>query len=423
LSQASLDPAARAAASPPITLFVVTGALSLSNGAVFALLAELQDRYGFETWGLGLIAGAAFASGFAAHVGVARYADRGYARVLLVVGLLLASAGTLGMGLGSNLAAFVASRLLIGFGYGMFIPAARRLVISANPARAGQLLGRLASFSVGGFVLGPPIAAGISELAGPRAPFLAIAAVVLLCLPPVLRTEVVEAHAEPERRVVRQLLVLPAVQAALLVGAAFYLSIGVFEAVWARLLTDLGASTFVIGLTLLGFGVVMASFAPTGGRLADRYGGFRVAATAMFLTVPLMALYGQLQSVLALTVVIAVHAFSDGTVTPGTQLGITRAAPERHAAAAQGVLEAVGFLMAAVAAVSAAPVYQSAGAGWLFGGSALLMLALVLLAGLRSQAARRHPAAEAVAPEEVPGHRGRGGRRRAAGRHRGGPRP
>jgi predicted MFS family arabinose efflux permease len=377
--------------APPMTLFVVTGALSLSNGAVFALLAELQDRFGFETWGLGLIAGSAFMSGFAAHVGVARYADRGYARRLLLGGLLLAATGTVGMGVGSNLLAFVASRLLIGFGFGMFIPAARRLVISADPARAGQLLGRLASFSVGGFVLGPPLAAGVASVAGPRAPFLAIAVVVLLCLPPVLRTEVVEVRRQAEPRVVRQLLALPAFQASLLVGAAFYLSIGVFEAVWARLLTDLGASTLAIGLTLLGFGVVMASFAPIGGRLADRFGGFRVAATAMVLTVPVMALYGHLTSLVALSVLIAVHAFSDGTVTPGTQLGVTRAAPEQHAAAAQGLLEAVGFLMAAIAAMGAAPVYQAVGAAWLFGGAGLCMLAFVLLGTQRARAGRSVP--------------------------------
>ncbi len=372
---------------PPITLFVVAGALSVGNGAVFALLAELQDRFGFATWGLGLIAGAAFAAGFCAHVGLARYADRGGARRLLTGGLVLAALGSLGMGLGSHLVAFVAARALTGIGFGMFVPAARRVVISADPLRAGQMLGRLASCSVGGFVLGPPLAAAVSAVAGPRAPFLVVAGVALACLPPVLRTEVVEVARPAERRVVRQLVAIPEFQAALLVGAAFYLSIGVFEAVWARLLTDLGAGTMAIGLTLLGFGVVMALFAPIGGRIADRLGGFRVASTAMVLTVPVMALYGHLTSLLGLSVLIAVHAFSDGTVTPGTQLAVTRAAPEQHAASAQGLLEAVGFLMAAIAAVGAAPIYQAVGAAWLFGGSSLLMLVFVALGIVRARPA------------------------------------
>lgn len=370
---------------PPVTLFVVTGALALSNGAVFALLADLQDRFGFETWGLGLIAGAAFASGFAAHVGLARFADRGRARRLLVAGLLLAAAGTIGMAVGASLAAFVVARLLIGLGYGMFIPAARRIVISASPEQAGRLLGRLAAFSVGGFVLGPPLASGAAEVAGPRSPFLVIAAVVLLCLPPVLRTPVVESFRPTEGRTVLRLLGIPGMQAALAIGSAFYLSIGVFEAVWARLLSDLGASQLVIGFSLLVFGVPMALFAPVGGRLADRHGGFRVSMLSMVITVPLMAAYGLAGTVLVMFVIVALHAFADATTTPGSQLAVTRAAPPEDAAAAQGLLEAVGFLLAAVAAVGAAPIYQVYGATWLFGGSAAAMSGLVGLAVIRNR--------------------------------------
>ncbi|MGY6501883.1 MAG: MFS transporter [Acidimicrobiales bacterium] len=368
---------------PPVTLFVVTGALALSNGAVFALLADLQDRFGFETWGLGLIAGAAFAAGFVAHVGLARFADRGRARMLLVAGLVLAAVGTVGMAVGASLWAFVAARLLIGLGYGMFIPAARRIVIASRPDRAGRLLGRLAAFSVGGFVLGPPLASGAAEVAGPRAPFLAIALVVVACLPPVLRTPVVESHREPERRTVLRLLSIPSMQAALAVGSAFYLSIGVFEAVWARLLTDLGATQLVIGFSLLVFGVPMALFAPVGGRLADRYGGFRVSVISMVVTVPLMAAYGVASSVLAMFVIVAVHAFADATTTPGSQLAVTRAAPAEDAASAQGLLEASGFLLAAIAAIAAAPIYQAYGATWLFGGSAAAMVGLVAFAVVR----------------------------------------
>jgi predicted MFS family arabinose efflux permease len=388
VTDAGAPPPATQRSGPSLTLFLVAGAMALANGAVFALLAELQDRYGFATWGLGLIAGATFATGFVAHVGLARYADRGAARKLLIWGLGIAALGSLGMGLGSHLAAFVAARALSGIGYGMFVPAARRVIISSDPSRAGLLLGRLASFSVGGFVLGPPIAAAISSLLGPRAPFLAVAAVVLACLPAVARTEVVEVSRPAGRRVVRELLALPAVQAVLLLAAAVYLSIGVFEAVWSRLLTDLGASTMAIGLTLLAFGSVMAALAPLGGRIADRLGGFRVASIAMVLTVPVMALYGHLTSIVALTVLITVHALSDATVTPGTQLGITRAAPEEHAAAAQGLLEAVGYLLAAASAVGAAPLYQAVGAAWLFGGSAVLMLGFVVLAFVRARSAQ-----------------------------------
>ena len=388
----------RAPTTPVAVLLVVTAALALANGAIFALLAELQDRYGFATWGLGLIAGAAFAAGLVANLTIARYADRGRARELLLVGLALAVVGTAWMGLASELWAFTASRLLLGLGYGAFVPAARKVIIATDPPRAGALLGRLAAAGVAGFTLGPPLAAAITEVAGPRAPFLALAAVVAGCVPAIARTPVPVVVAAPQPRVVRGLLAEPAVQAPLAVGAALYLSIGLFEAVWARYLTDLGASTLVIGLSLLVFGVPMAVFAPFGGRLADRHGGFRVASLAIWASLPLMVLYGQLTSVALLTVVIGVHAFCDGTSTPGTQVAVARVVPTDRIGAAQGLLEAVGFAVAALAALGAAPLYAALGPAWLFTLGAAAMAALLLVAESRWRAAGRAPVVGLPAP-------------------------
>ncbi|QGG96346.1 MFS transporter [Actinomarinicola tropica] len=376
---------------PPATLYVVTGALALSNGAVFALLADFQDRFGFSSLGLGLVAGAAFASGFAAQVGLAPYADRGHAHRLLIAGLVSAAVGTLLMGVGSHVAVFVVARLLTGIGYGMYIPAARRAVIGVAGAQAGSLLGRLTSFSVGGFVLGPPLAGLAADVAGPRAPFLLLAAVVLVCVPGVVRAEVIESSRPQDASSVRQLLALPGLQAAVALGAAFYLAIGVFEAIWARLLTDLGTSTRTIGFSLLAFGIPMAFFAPIGGRLADRFGGMRTATISMVVTVPIMVAYGQIEAFWGLMVVVFVHAVADATTSPGAQLAVSRAAPPTDAAAAQGILEAAGFLMAALAAVAAAPVYERVGAGALFAGAAALMSLLVVVARLRHRASPTLP--------------------------------
>lgn len=380
-----------------LTLLVVTGALSLANGAIFALLADLQDRYGFATWGLGLIAGSAFASGLVAHLALARHADRGRARVLLVGGLLLGVAGTAWMGFATELWQFTGARLLLGLGFGSFVPAARKVAIHTAPEAAGRLLGRLASALVAGFTLGPPFASLVAEVAGPRAPFLAIAAVVAATVPVVARVPSPPALAPPEPRVVRHLARRPAVQAALAVGAALYLSIGVFDAIWARYLTDLGASTIVIGLSLLAFGAPMAVFAPYGGRLADRHGGQRVAVVAVAASLPLMALYGVVGSVLALTLLSAVHAFCDGTSTPGAQLAVATATPVERAASAQGLLEAVGFAVAGLAALASGAVYEALGPTWLFGGSTALMAGLLVLAEARTRRARAL-AGPAVAP-------------------------
>lgn len=378
--------------SPPLALYLVTGALALSNGAVFALLADFQDRFGFPGWGLGLIAGASFASGFVAQVGLAPFADRGHAKRLLLAGLGTAAIGTLLMGAGSHLWVFVFARVLTGVGYGMYIPAARRAVIGVAGAEAGRLLGRLTSFSVGGFVLGPPLAGIVAEVAGSRAPFLVLAGIVLVCIPGIVRTPVVESTRPERASRVRELLRIPGLQAAVALGAAFYLAIGVFEAVWARLLTDLGASTTRVGLSLLAFGIPMAFFAPIGGRLADRFGGMRTATASMVATVPLMVLYGQVTAFWGLMAVVFVHAIADATTSPGAQLAVTRAAPVEDTASAQGILEAAGYLMAAAAAFGAAPVYERWGADVLFAGAAALMVVLVLLGQVRDRASRTLPA-------------------------------
>src|SRR4051812_27278021 len=95
-------------------LYVVAGVTMAGVSAVFVLLAELQDRYGLSTSGLGLIAGSAFAAALVTQLGLSRYADRGYGLVLLRTGVILASAGLLWFAAATELWQFVAARALLG---------------------------------------------------------------------------------------------------------------------------------------------------------------------------------------------------------------------------------------------------------------------------------------------------------------------
>jgi len=65
-------------------------------------------------------------------------------------------------------------------------------------------------------------------------------------------------------------------QSALFAAIAFYLTIGMFEALWSILLRDQGAATWLIGVTLSLFTIPMIVFAPKGGALAQRIGPIRV---------------------------------------------------------------------------------------------------------------------------------------------------
>ena len=132
-----MEPVATPRQRVPKLLYAATAFEALGYGAIFALLAELQDAYHLPTYGLGLIAGSSFLAGLGAQVGLARYADRGHTRLLLRLGLAIAAVGMLWFGLASHLWEFVGARVLLGVGSGMFVPAARRVVVarSGGPGR------------------------------------------------------------------------------------------------------------------------------------------------------------------------------------------------------------------------------------------------------------------------------------------------
>src|SRR3954463_384739 len=159
----------------PMLLYAATALEAMGYGAIFALLAELKDEYGISGWGIGLIGGTSFLAALLAQVSLARYADRGHTVLLLRVGLGVAAAGMLWFGIATQLWGFVGARALLGLGSGMFIPAARRVAVSRSGPNSGEVLGRMASVEVGGFVIGPLIAAVLAEAFGLHVPFIAMA--------------------------------------------------------------------------------------------------------------------------------------------------------------------------------------------------------------------------------------------------------
>jgi MFS family permease len=372
-----------------------TAVSSLSFGAVFVLIADLQDRIGFADWGLGAVAASSFLASFVAQVSVARYADRGHARLLLGAGLALAAAGMVGVALGGSLAALVVARAVMGFGDGMFLPAARRIVASSCPGREAERLGRLGSAEVGGFIAGPPVAALVAAVAGPRAPFL-LFAVVVVALGPTLAAvaEPVDAGAGRPTGVLSVLLGTPGVLAGLAIGAGLYTTIGVFDALWSRFLVDLGASTGLVAVSLLVFGVPMVAGMPFGGRLADRVGPRRTGFAALLCGVPLIAAYGQIRLLWLLVVIAVVHAAIDSVTTPSGLGAVARASPPGLLAAGQGLYGAVCAVAGATASAGSAPLYGAAGAAWAWAATALAVTAIVVagvLLGARRADRPPHP--------------------------------
>src|SRR3954464_3727196 len=209
---------------------IVAGSMSLGYGSIYTLLADLRDRYGFTEAQLGYIVAAGFLAGFVTQLALARLADRGYAPMLVRGGILLAMGAMIGSAVAPEFWAFLVARLLLGLGSGAVGPAMRRIVITREPDAVGANLGRLAAFDVAGFMLGPLVAAVVAQAFGIRAPFILLAVVFVAVLALALRLDLTAGVGGEQKRVLRDLFRQPAMQATLAACAAFYMTVGMFEA-------------------------------------------------------------------------------------------------------------------------------------------------------------------------------------------------
>jgi MFS family permease len=349
----------------PFSLLIVSATVTVGFGAIFALLPDYQRALHFASWGLGVAVAASFLAGFVAQVALSRYADRGFGRAMLVGGVLVSVGGLLWLALAHHLVELICARIVLGLGEGAFVPAARRVVIERNPQEVGAALGRLSAFTVGGFLLGPPIGAVIADAFGLRAPFFLLAGLLACALPTVVRMRV-PSVADSPRRALRILLRRRGIRAGLLLGATLYVPIGVYDSLWARFLEDQGATRLFVAFSLTIFAAPIALLSPLGGRLADRYGPLRVGATCAVCTVPFVVAYGFFTAPIVLACIAFVHSIFDSGSTPAGQAAVANASPPELVAAGQGLYEATGLVIAAASAAIAAPLYGQWGAAALW---------------------------------------------------------
>jgi MFS family permease len=359
---------------------LVSGSMTLGYGSIYTLLADLRDRFGFSGTQLGLIVAAGFLAGFLAQLLLSRLADRGRAAVMVRGGAAVAALAMLGGAVASRFWEFVLVRLLLGLGSGAVSPAIRRIVISHDPERVGANLGRLASFDVAGFVLGPLVAAVSAQLLGIRAPFFLLAAILAGVVLVTSRLDLSAGPTKEERHVIRGLLSVPKMRAALSACVAFYVTVGLFEAVWAVLLRDHGAQTWLIGLTLSTFTLPMIFLAPLGGREAQRRGPIRVVSLSIAVATACTFSYGVLPSLWMLLAMSLVHAVADSFTMPGNQVAAAIASPPEHASSAQGLLGATGLAVAGLTGLVAGFAYQHAARAVVFGGASAIMAAFLVAA-------------------------------------------
>lgn len=350
-------------------LYLVAAITMAGVSSVFALLAELEDRYGLSTTSLGWIAGSAFLASLVTQLWLSRYADRGHATTLLRAGVVACTIGLLWFAAATELWQFIAARALLGAGVGMIVPPARRAIVITADGAPGERLGTFYGSYLAGFVFGPPIGGFLTTIGDVRLPFLCFGVLTGATAISISRLRLPEAEpaaddAGPvDRRLLRRLLADRRVIAAILVIVSFRYSIGVFEPLWATHLDDLGASTTVISVSLTFFALPMLVVARPAGRLSDRFGSRWTSLVAALMTVPMMAIYGYAGVLWIIFLVAVPHGLMEAVLSPGSQAAIAEAAREEDAGSAQGLGEAAGSASAALGAFTAPALFDWLGPG------------------------------------------------------------
>ncbi len=350
----------------------------VANSMVFPALSDLQDEYGFADSGLGLIAASGFLASLIVQLFLAPYADRGKPKRFVLAALVLAAIGSALFAFGNSLWMFIAARAITGASLGTSGPAIKAIAANIDKSRAAERLGRLRGIELAGFTGGPMIGALLIEPFGLRGAFLIFSGVALTAFVIVLPRHLPSLPTTTEsKRLSLELLRLRPVRAAALASMTLFIPIGIYDALWDRYITDRGGTNVMVGLTFLLYTIPFIVLGAAGGRLADRRGAPRMTVIGIFLTAPLVFVYGILESAWLLVGFAIVEGVIGALSIPAAQSLMAQVAPKGRAAAAQG-LSGSGDLIAGIIMSLIAPVlYGSSdnnGGAITFGFAALLMV-------------------------------------------------
>ena len=365
--------------------------MSAGLASIMTMLAELRSELGFSEAGIGLAIGSGFGAAFIATLVMAPHADRGKAPRLLQAGIALGICGLALLAVGDQLWHFVTGRIVFGFALGTAGPGARRTVIVADPDNLGRNMGRLGAWDVGGFVVGPLLAAVLNSLGGFRLTFWAFAGLLILLLPMSFRAQPDTGAKDTEGLGFRGLFGIRRLLGAFFVVAAYFVFIGAMEAVWILELDTRGASSMTIGIGLTLAALPIPLLSPWGGVLAQRYGARRWAIGSLSLLSLAIVFYGIVPGVIWLLVVTMLTSVIEGFGFPSAPMLVAAAVTEERQASAQGLMGAVELASGAVAAISFAALYGATDDLTVWIVTAVVMTALLAIGAVLTRPPDRQP--------------------------------
>ena len=344
------------------TLYLLQAATALGGmgyGVMFTVLDDFRDNYGITEAQLGIIVGIGFITGFLSQILFAPLADKGHAKKLVMTGIAIEIVGTLFMAFGQAFLPLIIGRLLAGFGVGISEPALRRILILSDPERMGQNLGLIVSASVAGFTAGPIVSALTADTLGIAAPFLMVAALLIVVAIGLFNLQFQEANIEdaPTRRLAFDMLRIRPLAGAIVMGLALFAMIGTFDAVWSVMMDDMKAPTWVANVGISLFAFPMIFLAPRGGRLTQKFGPFKASMAGLSIGAVCLVMYGTLWSPYPMLVIGVIHGVVDGLTVTGGSAAVALVAPRERLASAQGLFGGLQTLMGGIAAVIAGTAY------------------------------------------------------------------
>ncbi len=372
----------------------LSASLSAGYGVLFTIVGDYRDVYGISAESIGWIIGIGFFAGFLSQMLIAPIGDRGFARRLVLIGVVVNALGLVLMGVGDDTPTIMAGRIISGLAIGSATPAIRRIIVVGDPTNLGRNLGRLIAADVFGFALGPAVSAVLVGPFGLAAPFFVIAAVSLILVALTLRIKVNESIGSTRRRLAIDLLRIRSFAGAVVLGGTTFVMIGAFDALWDLVHTDLGTANWMANLGISLFAVPLIILGPFGGKLAQRTGPFRLAAAGLLGAAGFMAAYGFLPSGGWIFAFAMGHSLVDGLTIAASGVAVGMTIPDDRQAGAQGVLGAAQALMAGIAAVVTGILYENSGRTAAYVTAAVAMVVLVGVGMALASTTWRQPLAE-----------------------------
>lgn len=342
----------------PLLLAIVAEAMGY--GAIFGLLADLQDKFGFQDVGLGLIAASAFPAALVGQLGLSRHADRGHTRRLLWFGLATAAAGMIWFWLGNSLWEFIVARMLVGLGSGTFIPSARRAILARDPHNPGKAISMAGAADIGGFLIGIPVAKQLEgAFDSPNTPFLVLAVFLMIVGPLATLIDEPPIHEHhPGGEELRAVFGLPLARAGIFIGLGFAALIGSFDSIASRFLNDLGGTDNELTIVMIALFVPLVVAMPLAGRLVDRIGPVRAGTTALLVASPVVFAFGLTRHLGVISVLGATVALAFAVVYTSGQAAVAGATvPVGLSGAGQGAYEATYAVGSMICALMAPLIY------------------------------------------------------------------